>query len=300
MEQNVSVAVALGMFDGMHAGHRALIAHTVAFAKQTGCLAAVYTFTNHPATVLGGGSALLSDAAERAALMRALGCDIVRMDAFTRELAALPPEAFIDMLCESWNVRRFVVGFNYTFGRYGAGTPELLREAGARMGFSVDVVEPVLYGGEPVSSSRIRRAIEAGDVSAAADMLSRPYTLTGEVVANRRIGRRIGFPTANIAAAPDRVLPMRGVYATDAIVNGTVCRAVTNVGSNPTVGGDHLSIETHMIGFDGDIYGETLSVRFLRRLRGETKFDSVTALGEQIARDVRAAEALAPNAEISL
>ena len=290
MEQKGSVAVALGMFDGMHVGHRALIARTVEYAAKQGCLSAVYTFANHPSTVLGGGSALLSDAAERAALMRSLGCDIVRMDTFTRELAALTPEAFVEMLFESWQVRRFVVGFNYTFGRFGEGTPEMLTALGARMGFSVDTVEPVLYRGEPVSSTRIRAAIEAGDVASATDMLSRPYALTGEVVANRRIGRRIGFPTANIAAEPGRVVPARGVYATEAVVRGETFRAVTNVGMNPTVGGDRLSIETHLIGFSGDAYGQPLTVRFLQRLRGETTFENVDALKRQIAQDVEAAK----------
>jgi len=210
---------------------------------------------------------------------------------FTREMAHLSTEQFIDLLNEKWNVRGLVVGYNYTCGDRGTGTPETLREIGGVRGFSVSVVDPVLFEGEPVSSTRIREAVERGDVSLAEALLKRRYTLTGTVVQNKRIGRRIGFPTANIEADLRRVIPADGVYATFAFVGGVVYRAVTNIGTNPTVHGTRLTIETHILDFNADIYGQQLTIAFHKRLRGEAMFDSLDALKEQIRLDVEAASA---------
>lgn len=294
MEQSREAVVALGMFDGMHIGHRALIGRAVALAGEYGCTAAAYTFLNHPMTVLGGGIRMLGAPEERAAVMRALGVTDVYMERFTRAFSRKSPEEFVELLCARWRVRALVAGFNYSFGAGGAGTPETLCALGKEHGFAVSVLPEVTLDGAPVSSTRIRRDVELGAVESAARMLLHPYTLTGTVIANRRIGRRIGFPTANIAPPEDRVLPGRGVYATDAAIDGTTWRAVTNVGTNPTVHGDRLSIETHLLGFDGDAYGKALSIGFLARLRGERRFDSVEALKAQIARDVTGARELAP------
>ena len=183
-------------------------------------------------------------------------------------------------------MRALVVGYNYTCGVRGAGTPETLAEIGKTLGFSVLVVPPVLLEGAPVSSTRVREALEQGDVELAQRMLKRRYTLAGTVIENRRIGRRIGFPTANIAPEENRVIPKDGVYATIACVNGADYSAVTNIGTNPTVHGDHLTIETHMIDFDQDIYGERLTVAFRRFLRGELMFSNLDELKEQIRRDI--------------
>lgn len=291
MEQAREAVIALGMFDGMHIGHRALVARTVALATDCRCEAAVYTFFNHPMTILGGEVRMLSAPEEREATLQSLGVADVWMDQFTRTLADMSPEAFAAHLCERWRVRGLVVGFNYSFGARGAGTPETLCALGERHGFSVTVLPPVEWNGAPVSSTRIRSVIEQGELGQAANMLTHPYALSGTVIENRRIGRRIGFPTANIAFEEERVLPKRGVYVTDATVLGRVYRGVTNVGDNPTVGGEHLSIETHLLDFDGDVYGMQLSVAFLARLRGERRFDSVEALKGQIARDVACARA---------
>ncbi len=289
MKAGRETVVSLGMFDGMHLGHRALIARTVTLARTYGCEAAAYTFLNHPMTVLGGQVCMLSTPEEREEILHALGIWDVRMEPFTAELADSTPEAFVELLQLRWKVRALVVGFNYTFGAKGAGTPQTLCELGRRRGFAVEVLPPVEFDGAPVSSTRIRTSIERGEMRAAGRMLARPYTLTGTVIANRRIGRRIGFPTANIAPQDGLVLPRRGVYATAAAIDKKTYRAVTNVGMNPTVNGDRLSIETHMIGFDGDAYGKTLSVAFVAYLRGEQRFESVEALRAQIARDVERA-----------
>ena len=284
--------VALGMFDGVHLGHRALMSRLQEEAKLLHAIPAVYTFSNHPLEVLGGNVRLLSGIRERNMLLRSLGVEELESVPFTREMAALSPEAFVDLLSAKWDVRGLVVGYNYTCGDRGAGTPETLREIGKRRGFSVSVVEPVLLEGEPVSSTRIREAVERGDITLANRLLKRRYTLSGTVVQNKRIGSRIGFPTANIDANPKRVIPADGVYATFASVDGGMYRAVTNIGTNPTVNGEKLTIETHLIDFHADIYGQALSISFRKRMRGELMFDSLDALKEQIRLDVEEAESL--------
>ena len=284
--------VALGMFDGVHLGHRALMSRLQEDATLLHAIPAVYTFSNHPLEVLGGNVRLLSGIRERNMLLRSLGAEELESVPFTREMASLSPEAFVDLLSAKWDVRGLVVGYNYTCGDRGAGTPETLREIGSRRGFSVSVVEPVLLEGEPVSSTRIREAVERGDITLANRLLKRRYTLSGTVVQNKRIGSRIGFPTANIDANPKRAIPADGVYATFASVDGGMYRAVTNIGTNPTVNGDKLTIETHLIDFHADIYGQPLSILFRKRMRGELMFDSLDALKEQIRLDVEEAELL--------
>jgi len=277
------------MFDGVHLGHRALITRLLEEAKRLRAVPVVFTFSNHPLEVLGGNVRLLSGIRERNMLLRSLGAEEVESVPFTCEMAHLSTEQFVELLGEKWNVRGLVVGYNYTCGDRGTGTPETLRQIGDVRGFSVSVVEPVLFEGEPVSSTRIREAVERGDVSLAEALLKRRYTLSGTIVQNKRIGRRIGFPTANIEQDPRRVIPADGVYATFAFVGGAAYRAVTNIGTNPSVHGEKLTIETHLIDFNADIYGQQLTIAFRKRLRGEAMFDSLDALKEQIRLDVEAA-----------
>ncbi|MEA4939334.1 MAG: FAD synthetase family protein, partial [Christensenella sp.] len=185
MSERIPAVVALGMFDGVHLGHRALIGQTVAEANRLGAKPVVFTFSNHPMEVLGGGVRLLSSIPERDDLLRALGAEEVYSVAFTRELAALSAEQFVDLLLERWDVRALVVGYNYTCGVRGAGTPETLAEIGKTRGFSVLVIPPVLMEGASVSSTRVREALEQGDVELAQRMLKRRYTLAGTVIENR-------------------------------------------------------------------------------------------------------------------
>lgn len=292
MTERTPAVVALGMFDGVHLGHRALLKRAVYEADKLLAKPVVFTFSSHPMDVLGGGVRLLSSIAERDRILCSLGAREVASVPFTRELAAMRTERFVELLAERWDVKALVVGYNYTCGANGLGTPETLATIGLQRGFSVSIVSPVLFMGSPVSSSRVREAIERGEMEQAERMLNRRYTLKGVVVENKRIGRRIGFPTANIEAQGTRVLPKDGVYATFACVDGAYYRAVTNIGTNPTVSGNRLTIETHMIGFGEDIYGKQLTVAFRRYLRGELKFSSLEALKEQIRLDIAQAAAL--------
>ena len=289
MEEKYPAVVALGMFDGVHLGHRALIRQAVEEARNRDAKPVVFTFSNHPMEVLGGNVRLLSEISERNRILGSLGVSEVASVPFTGEMAALSTEEFVGMLRNRWEIRSIVVGYNYTCGDRGAGTPETLKKIGEQCGFSVVVVPPVLFEQRPVSSSRIREAIEQGDVRIAGGMLLRRYTLRGEIVENRRIGRRIGFPTANIDPQEKRVLPMDGVYATFACVEGKAYHAVTNIGTNPTVRGEKRTIETHIIGFDADIYGKEMTVAFREFLRGELTFTTLAELKEQIRADVERA-----------
>lgn len=284
--------VALGMFDGVHLGHRALMSRLLEEAKRLRAIPVVFTFSNHPLEVLGGNVRMLSSTRERNMILRSLGAQEVESVPFTLEMAHLSTVEFVDLLSRKWDVRGLVVGYNYTCGDRGAGTPDTLKTIGETRGFSVSMVEPVLFEGEPVSSTRIREAIERGDVTLAEKLLKRRFTLSGCVVQNKRIGSRIGFPTANIDADGKRVIPADGVYATLAYVGGAAYRAVTNIGTNPSVHGEKLTIETHLIDFNADIYGQQLTIAFRKRLRGEAMFETLDELKEQIRIDVEQAAAL--------
>ncbi|HWQ59191.1 MAG TPA: bifunctional riboflavin kinase/FAD synthetase [Clostridia bacterium] len=284
-------SVALGTFDGVHPGHAAILARAVEAARKDGLDPLVYTFSHHPMAAFGKQPPLLMTDEAR---LEALGAFCaVAADDFTPQFAAMEPRAFLEMLVFRFHMRRAVAGYNYTFGKNGTGDTALLSALGRELGFAVDVVQPVLFLGEPLSSTRIRAALEAGEVALAAKMLQRPYALAGTVAPNKGIGRSIGFPTANLTDIEGLVLPKDGVYATRAAVCGKTYAGVTNVGSNPTVGGEKTTVETHLIGFSGDIYGETLRIEFVERLRGEMKFDGLEALRARIALDAaKAAELL--------
>ncbi len=283
--------IALGTFDGVHLGHRQLIDAALALARENGLRPLIYTFSNHPGEAFGQKARLLMPGPARIAALSAL-CETVA-DPFDAAFAAVEPADFIRMLIERFSMKTAVSGFNYTFGKGGAGDIALLRELGAQMGFSVCEIPPRTYGGAPISSSRIRTAVEEGDMEAAAAMLGRPFTLTGRVAAGRAIGHSLGFPTANLLATEDQVLPAAGVYASWAILEDGCSRpAVTNVGSNPTVGGREITVETHILDARENLYGRELEVAFARRLREDRRFPSREALAAQIGRDVSEARAV--------
>jgi riboflavin kinase / FMN adenylyltransferase len=205
---------------------------------------------------------------------------------FTRELAAVEPEAFVkDVLVDRLAAQQVIVGFNHRFGKGARGDADMLRDLGRGLGFSLDVIAPLTVDGVPVSSTAIRAALGRGDLDAAARMLGRPYTLPGKVVAGAGRGRTLGFPTANVA--PDRpVLVASGVYACRAEIGGQTRGAVVNVGVRPTFGEDALAVEAYLLDFSGDLYGQTIQLLFVSRVREEKRFPSVDALRAQIAADV--------------
>lgn len=285
--------VTLGVFDGLHLGHQAIMHTVVARAAESGTAPTVVTFDPHPRSVLHPESAppLLQSFEQRLEGMRFLGIDQVVALEFTRDLAAIPAEEFVRrFLVDDLAVRAVYLGRGFAFGRGRGGDIELLRSLGARYGFDADEVDEVELRGKRISSTATRRALGAGHMSLARRMLGRPYGLEGVVAHGRQLGGPVlGFPTANIEPH-HRVLPASGVYVTATLVDGVWHRSVTNVGRRPTVGNDeHVTVEAHLLDFDRALYGMTIRVRFLHRLRGERRFPGLDELKMQIGRDVERA-----------
>ena len=295
MKQHRSV-LALGMFDGVHVGHQALVRQAVQAARALDARTVAFTFTDAPGKLLHLPVTSLSTPDQRTRWLKEAGADRVDMVDFTRAFADLSPEGFLDYLQDRYDVAGLAAGFNYTFGKFGAGTARTLKELGERHGFQVFIAEPVLLDGEPVSSTRIRTLVNEGQMERAGALLGRPYTLSGPVVSARRIGHRLGYPTANVEAG-EQLLPPDGVYATYALADGVAYPAVTNVGRNPTVAGKQRTVETYILNEELSLYGTDLSVSFLSRLREERTFPTLEALSEQIGRDVQTAKKLFDSAK---
>jgi len=286
-------AVTVGNFDGVHRGHRALVAAARVWADRVGGPAVAVTFDPPPAALLAPTAAKppLTTVADRAALLLSAGADHVAVLRTDPGLVALSPEAFFeDVILRQFGARAVVEGYNFRFGRARAGDLGLLRDLCRTHGLGFEGVNPLVGGdGEPVSSSRVRAALLAGDAAAAADLLGRPYRIAGRVVAGARRGRTIGFPTANLDGV-ETLVPAVGVYAVRAAAAGKFWQAAANVGPNPTFGEDARKIEVHLIDFAGDLYGQELAVEFVARLRETKPFAGPAQLVEQLKQDVAAAK----------
>ncbi|HKV84809.1 MAG TPA: bifunctional riboflavin kinase/FAD synthetase [Ktedonobacterales bacterium] len=288
----------IGAFDGVHLGHRRLVERTAELARERGARAVAITFWPHPLAVLRPQEqvALLSTLDEKIALIAGMELlDGVVVVPFTPELAASEPGVFLDMLRAWSSPRAFVEGPDFAFGRDRAGDLAYLRAAGARLGFDVERIE-VTDDGERVSSTRIRRLVREGQVTAAARLLGQPYRVTGAVTLGDQRGRLLGFPTANIQPDARKALPANGVYAVRVALPGeTTARhpGVANIGVRPTVSSEpKLLVEVHLLDAAMDLYGLTLGVDIIERLRDERRFDGVEALRAQIDRDARTAREL--------
>ncbi|MFM8322941.1 MAG: bifunctional riboflavin kinase/FAD synthetase, partial [Chloroflexota bacterium] len=289
-------ALSIGSFDGVHRGHQAIVRRMVKEAHAGGLLAAVLTFHPHPSVVLRGrsGPLYLTTPEERAALLGELGVDLMVIEPFTRDLAGLTALEFMTRLVERLRLRRLYAGHDFALGRNREGDLARLQQLGGELGYTVSQAQPVQTAGQIVSSSRIRAALAEGDVRLARRLLGRPYRAAGPVVTGDQRGRTIGIPTANLEIEPDRLLPSVGVYAGIACVDGDSYQSVTNIGLRPTfTGGVALPrVETHLMDYSGDLYGKTIQLAFLARLRDEMKFDGVEALLAQIRADIRRARRL--------
>jgi riboflavin kinase/FMN adenylyltransferase len=286
-------AITVGNFDGVHRGHRELVAGCIAEATQIGGPAVVVTFDPPPLAVLTP-SALkppLTTTADRNTLLLAAGVTKVVNLKTDAGLLSLEPEAFFeDVVCGLFRAKAIVEGFNFRFGRARSGDTTELRRLCAKHRVRFREVPPLLDDGEAVSSSRIRTALQTGDVESANRLLGWEYAIRGTVVTGAKRGRTIGFPTANLGDVPTLV-PGTGVYAVRATVNGTTHPAAANVGPNPTFGDDARKIEAHLLDFSGDLYGRELKVSFVKRLRDTRPFGGVQELSEQLKRDVADARA---------
>ena len=288
------IFLAIGVFDGVHLGHQAVISTAARHAVEANGTAVVVTFDPHPAKFLRPQESprLLTATQHKIALIRQLSVSHLLVLAFDRQLASTLPDEFVRQLVAAARpLREICVGQEWSFGKNRAGNLALLKELGTQLHFNVVGVEPVTSGGGIVSSTAIRRAVEEGDFAAAAKMLGREYTILGTVEAGSHLGRSLGFPTANLSAHSEQ-FPPNGVYAAEAELEKKSLRGVINLGVRPTIdgGSPQRVLELHLFDFDRDIYGKDIEVRFLRYLRAEQKFENLAALRAQIARDIAAAQ----------
>ena len=293
-------ALTIGVFDGVHLGHQAVLRDVISRARSGGLAAAAVTFHPHPRQVLRPDLATeyVTSLEDRLRLLAETGLDAVATVSFTSEFAQTGAGDFVRLLVDEFALSRLIIGEDFALGRQRGGDTETLRALGAELGFEVDVLELVPDGGgaAKVSSTEIRSALAAGEIGRVSVLLGRAYSIHGPVVLGFARGRKIGFPTANVAVGNDRAIPAPGVYATRARLAdapGEALPSVTNIGVRPTFeDGGALSIECHIFDFDRDIYGSDLRVEFAARLRGERKFDGIDALTAQIAEDCDAARKL--------
>lgn len=284
------VCAAIGMFDGIHIGHQQIIQKTISDARSMGGISLVITFDAHPSSVVAPERtpALLQPLSQRISTIRALGVDALWIIHFDRAFSELSGEAFVRLMANAWGLLSSVcIGEGFRFGHRRSGNVDLLKKLGAELGFSTHGLPAVTVDGKPVSSTRIREAVRAGDFAGAERLLGRPYMLAGPVVMGDQLGRKLGFPTANLDVR-GLAVPPNGVYATEAWWRGAMHPAVTNIGLRPTLGAvaPTLRVEAHLLRFSGELYGEEMALRFVTRLREERKFASLCELEAQIKMDV--------------
>jgi len=286
--------VTMGNFDGLHLGHQCLVRSAVEDARHLKSLSVVLTFEPHPLRILAPERApqMILSHKDKMQLLQSFGIDIVIIQNFDAAFANLQPETFVhEILMDRLAVKKIWVGKDFRFGKGRKGTVADLGGWGVKSGFEVGVVNPILVGGERVSSSKIRKLLEEGRVGEAQRMLGRYHFISGKIIAGHRRGRELGFPTANIASRTE-VIPPDGIYATILQLGAERRLSVSNIGVNPTFGAGPRTIESFVLDFDEDIYGESVKLSFVKRLRAEKKFASVDELVAQMHEDVSSARAV--------
>ena len=286
--------LALGNFDGLHRGHAKILERVKRGAAEHGGIPMAMTFDPHPPRVVRPDKAppLLMTTEQRLEALERAGVGCVAVVRFTHEVSEWDPETFVRLALVEWlRVSEVWVGANFLFGHERSGTFTVLRKLGQRYGFRADKIDPVRYKDFVVSSTRIRRLISEGRVDEAGALLGHGYFLDGHVIEGRRRGREVGFPTANMTTA-NELIPPHGVYATTLTIDGVVHAGLTNIGVRPTFGDTEPTIETHVLHYSGDLYGRTVRLSFVQRLRDERRFDDVDGLRAQIEADQRRAERL--------
>ncbi len=284
----------IGVFDGVHLGHRYLISQLKKQAREQGLACGVVTFRKHPREVLSTHVRLryLTTLEERIRLLNKEGVDEVVALSFTPEVAQLGAQQFVGLLQKHLRMRGLVIGPDFALGRSREGHAERLRQLGGEMGFTVTVVPPVKISSDVVSSTAIRNALANGDMKKVHSLTGRLFSLEGRVVSGVGRGRQLGFPTANIDVDVQQALPADGVYATRAYIAGKVHQAVTNIGKRPTFSGEDRTVEVYVLDYQGDMYASHLKIDIVERLRGERKFASAEELKKQIAEDIKQGRAI--------
>jgi len=279
--------IALGSFDGLHLGHMHLINRTVELSKENNAKSMICTFKNHPLSVINKEICpkLIMDNDTKMNLLQNTGIDIVNLVNFDKEFMKITPEGFIKNMVNFYNAKGIIVGFNYRFGYKNLGDVEMLQKYSSILGYKLYVCEAISVNNEVVSSSSIRHLIAEGNIIKANELLGRAHSITGEVIKGKQLGRTIGFPTVNLNYSKHYILPKGGVYYTLAEYENNIYKAITNIGYNPTVEGGKLSVETYILNFDKQIYGEKVKIYFVNRIRDEVKFDTIEELRKQLIKD---------------
>lgn len=287
-----NTAVALGGFDAIHTGHRAIIENVVDYARKNRLIPVVYMFKNTPREVIEGICVpSINTFEQRTKLLESLGVDVVVAEIFTKEYSEISAESFVnDYLIKQLGAKYVVTGDNYHFGKKGEGDAKKLKELAEPFGTLVKSMPCVVLNGEVVSSTLIRKYITEGDVEKARDMLGRNYSVSGTVVNGNHIGRTMDFPTANLKLPQNSVIPKYGVYVTRTCIDGKWYQSITNIGGKPTVEQNAECIETHVIDFEGSLYEKEIQVEFCRYIRGIIKFSSIDELKNQIEKDKEVAK----------
>ena len=284
----------IGVFDGVHLGHKHLISQLKEHAKQQNLLTGVVTFRQHPQEVVPPQTKLpfLTDLAERTNLLKNEGIEAIIPLSFTHELAQLSARQFLTLLKKYLRIRGLVIGPDFALGRNREGNPNTLLTLGQDMNFSVIVVPPIMINDEVVSSTAIRNALADGDVKKVHNLVGRSFRLRGQVITGAGRGIELGFPTANLDINPEQALPAEGVYATWVYIDDKAYQSVTNIGKRPTFGGNERMVEVYVLDYHSDLYEHELKIDIVERLRGEKKFDTPEELKKQIAEDVKQGRAI--------
>ncbi|MCK4417320.1 MAG: bifunctional riboflavin kinase/FAD synthetase [Candidatus Latescibacteria bacterium] len=294
--------ITVGAFDGVHLGHAAILRYLNNVSSQAGSPSAVVTFEPHPQEIVNpqGAVSLLTTKEEKLEAFASLGIETVFVLPFTAQLAELSPEEFVrEILVDRLRTKRLVIGYNHTFGNGRSGNVEILQELGNKWGFRVNVVPPVIVGGRPVSSTRIRNLLSEGNVSEAAQLLGRNYGFCGLVYSGEGLGRRLGFPTANLRVKNARkLIPATGVYAVRAMFSTQRRAGVMNIGYRPSFEGTQQTIELYLLNFKGDLYNTKIKVELLSKIRDEMKFLRKEGLTKQIEEDIKVAEELTSDRKV--
>ncbi len=281
---NIKTSIALGTFDGIHLGHRNVI--KLAREYSANRLVLVYAFENIPAAFFGSNEKAILSAKEKLLILSSLDIDFLTMVRFDENILNMSPFSFLDYLHYELDGEVISCGYNYSFGKNASGNPDTIREYCREHNMVAAVSEPVLYKNSPISSTRIRTALLNGDIESANAMLSYDYFVMGRISEGKHLGRSIGFPTANISFDSEKLVPKRGVYATRVTIGNVEYPAMTNIGVRPTVENTSVAnAETHIIGYEGDLYGDDVCVSFSKFIRDEIKFTDVQALKKQLEID---------------
>ena len=284
--------IALGSFDGLHQGHLTLVDKIIELSKTNYGESIVYTFLNHPRNLINKNNSLklLLDNDTKVNILKERGVDKVYFEEFNEEFMKYSPEEFIKHLCNKFNVKGIVIGFNYRFGYKNIGDISLLEQLSKKYDYELYVMEPCTYKSEVISSTRIRNELLLGNVEEALHMITRPYSITGEVIHGKKNGRLMGFPTANVKYSNMFILPKIGVYYTNVEWNNKIYKGITSVGKNPTFEGENITLETYILDFNEEIYGDEITVYFIKKIRDEKKFASMEELKKQLDKDKKQAE----------